>query len=297
MSRGHESERSRLYWVPPALFVLSLLVAITGLTFVIKGRFHTAGFITAGIMASIGFHLFSLGNTAYASAASLENEELAEYGYHINQNGIYATFGAGGVFLSSALWFLFQEIENTQTSAWYALWVDITGLPVELIEMIQFAILRSTLAAGILIFSIGFLNQSRYGDWFTIVLEEIDASHRKETVIDQVLDELSNFGVGSSETVTKEKTIEIANPEPAQFSVVRVETPKRIEPGEKYAVRARVANRGSEDGRRRIVCYRDDKRVDTTETTLSSGAEKTLEFTDTAPTEEKSCTVRIEIEA
>jgi len=296
MSRGHASERSKLYWFPPALFVLSLLVAITGLTFVIKGRFHTAGFITAGIMASIGFHLFSLGNTAYASAASLENEELAEYGYHINQNGIYATFGAGGVFLSSALWFLFQEIENTQTSAWYALWVDISGLTVELIQMIQFAILRSTLAAGILIFSIGFLNQSRYGNWFTIVLEEIDASHRKETVVDQVLDELSNFGIGSSGTVTKEKTIEIVNPEPAQFEIVRIATPKELEPGEEYTVRTRVANRGSEDGRRQIVCYRDDQRIDTIETTLSSGAEETLEFTDTAPTAEKSCTVRIGIE-
>ncbi|MXV62708.1 hypothetical protein GS429_11660 [Natronorubrum sp. JWXQ-INN-674] len=296
MTGEHGRERSNLYWVPSLLFVLALLCLVVGLTYVIQDQFYRAGFVVAAIMASIGFHLFSLGNTAYGCAAALENEALTEYAYHINQNGIYATFGAGGVFLGSAMWFLFQEFDAPTEFVWYLALSDLSGLPPGTVERLHFDALRLVMLLGVLTFSIGFLNQSSYGNWFTVVLDEIDASNDYTTVVDQAIDGIAaRFRRSEIDDLT-EHTISITERNPPEFRVVRVEGPDEIDPGEEYTVRATVENRGDERGHCTVVYQREGDVVNSIEKTIPSAARTTVEFLDTAPQSDDELTVGIGLE-
>lgn len=295
MAKQNVNGRTRLYWVPPLIFIVILLASVMSLTFFLEEQFHTAGFITATIIASIGFHLFSVGNTAYACAASLENEELTEYGYRANQNGIYATAGSGGVFLSSVLWFFLQRIENTSEFPWYSYLGDILNTSNSVIEELHFYSLRVVIGGGLLLFAVGFISQSKSSKWYTIIVEEIDASPDVTTRVDRAVDRTLSFLGHQEPDAFSEHTVTIEGVDPPEFRLVEIEVPDQIEAGKEYDVRATIENEGGRQGRCEVFYEVDGQEVDTFERTISSGEKTEVDFTDVAPMSQNRRTVGVGI--
>lgn len=296
MSKQNINGRTRLYWIPPFIFIIILFGSVLSLTFFLEDQFHTAGFITATIMVSIGFHLFSVGNTAYACAASLENEKLTEYGYRSNQNGIYATAGAGGVFISSVLWFFLQRIENVSDFFWYSYLGQILNLSNGVVQQLHLHSLRLIIGLGLFLFAIGFLGQSNSSKWYTIIVEEIDASPDATTRVDRVIERVLSLLGYQEPDAFSEHTVTIEGVDPPEFHVVEVKLPDRIEAGQEYDVRATVGNEGGRQGKCEVFCEVDGQVVDTFERVVSDGETTKVEFADVAPRSQNERTVAIGVD-
>lgn len=293
MSKQNVNGRTQLYWVPPFIFIIILLASVMSLTFFLEDQFHTAGFITATVMGSIGFHLFSVGNTAYACAASLENEELTEYAYRANQNGIYATAGAGGVFLSSVIWFFLQRVGNVNEFFWYSYLAQILNVSNSLVRQLHLYSLRLTIGLGLLSFAIGFISQSNSSKWYTIIVEEIDASPDATTRVDRAIEGLFSLLGYQEPDAFSEHTVTIEGVDPPEFHVVEVKIPDQIEAGQEYDVRATIGNEGGREGRCKVFCEVDGQVVNTLETSVSSGGTAEVKFADMAPKSQNKRTVGI----
>lgn len=153
IKRSSEWFRGRLAWyIVGGTFVLAELALLA--VFYYAGlnvqTISTSLFLHASVSLSIAFHFFSVGNTAFSCAASLEDDRLREMGEQINTSGKYMMVGAILFVSATLVSYLSQSTESN-------------------LQMLVFVPFVPAAA----FFALGLINQYRVSTWYEKLEEHI----------------------------------------------------------------------------------------------------------------------------